>query len=610
MSEDRILQEAISAIENGQRARARDLLTRLLRQDQSRVEVWLYMSAVVETPKERIFCLENVLKYDPDNETAANGLVLLGTMPPDERRTAVRPFNERKRAESEIFDAQGDASGTGKRAFTKVPTGQMLSLIFASLMAVALIFVGIFGNPFYKPGANAAGSGAPTATIRPLGMLGPTSTTIPTGTPEGGVPTDNPSKPTALSFFVSETYTPTPLYVNTPHPNNEAYEAGIRSLNSGNYGQAIALFEQALDQLDETDDDLDIRYYIALAMLYGGDLEDAKREFDLILQEDSLFAPAYLGRAKARLSMQPNINVAADIYKAIGIDSEYVAAYLMMAEFRLERDEPEEAMPFIMQLVDFAPDNAWGQHYLAEAYLALGESENALEPAQRAHELDVTLVRNYFTLGRALVENGRAREGYGYLDLFLRYDENKDNPMALYMFGRANQAYGNHAEAIANFEKAYSFRRNMYDMSHYWAVSLVATQDYERALERVAVPIERIEGWFDPYLVRAQAYFYMEEYAKAKETIEEGAEFATAAEQLANLYFWRGLIYEELGYPNIAQDNWNALIEMDPEDVPRDYLLEARSRVTPVAATKTLVAATKTPLALTPTRVVTQTPTP
>ena len=78
MSEDRILQEAIEAIEKGQRARARDLLTRILRKEPARTDCWLYMSAVVETTKERTFCLENALKYDPENDTALQGLVMLG----------------------------------------------------------------------------------------------------------------------------------------------------------------------------------------------------------------------------------------------------------------------------------------------------------------------------------------------------------------------------------------------------------------------------------------------------------------------------------------------------------------------------------------------------
>jgi hypothetical protein len=58
------------------------------------------------------------------------------------------------------------------------------------------------------------------------------------------------------------------------------------------------------------------------------------------------------------------------------------------------------------------------------------------------------------------------------------------------------------------------------------------------------------------------------------------------------------------------------LVEMDAEDVPPEYLLEAQTRVTPVAPTKTpfvptsTYVPTKTPFAPTPTRTPTKTPTP
>jgi Tfp pilus assembly protein PilF len=53
MPEDIMLQEAVEAIRQGQRGRARDLLTRLLRADPSNTQYWLWMSSVVETPKEQ-----------------------------------------------------------------------------------------------------------------------------------------------------------------------------------------------------------------------------------------------------------------------------------------------------------------------------------------------------------------------------------------------------------------------------------------------------------------------------------------------------------------------------------------------------------------------------
>ncbi|MCX8024749.1 MAG: hypothetical protein N3A60_06075, partial [Thermanaerothrix sp.] len=85
MVDDQILTEVRNALAQGQRARARDLLTRLLRRDPNQPEYWLWMSAAVETPKERLYCLREVLRLDPDNLDARRGLILMGALPRDER---------------------------------------------------------------------------------------------------------------------------------------------------------------------------------------------------------------------------------------------------------------------------------------------------------------------------------------------------------------------------------------------------------------------------------------------------------------------------------------------------------------------------------------------
>ena len=61
MADDKMLQEAIEAVDNGHRDRARDLLTRLLKANQTNPKYWLWMSSVVESTKERIYCLQKVL---------------------------------------------------------------------------------------------------------------------------------------------------------------------------------------------------------------------------------------------------------------------------------------------------------------------------------------------------------------------------------------------------------------------------------------------------------------------------------------------------------------------------------------------------------------------
>jgi hypothetical protein len=82
-TEENMFREVMGAISQGQRARARDLLTRLLKTNQGNVEYWLWMSSVVDTPQERIYCLETILRLEPNNPIAKRGLILAAHCPCD-----------------------------------------------------------------------------------------------------------------------------------------------------------------------------------------------------------------------------------------------------------------------------------------------------------------------------------------------------------------------------------------------------------------------------------------------------------------------------------------------------------------------------------------------
>ena len=81
--ENTAYQEALAAIQNGEKSRARDLLTRLIKTNPNNSAYWLWMSAVVESSRELTFCLKETLKRDPQNVTARRGLILQGELPPD-----------------------------------------------------------------------------------------------------------------------------------------------------------------------------------------------------------------------------------------------------------------------------------------------------------------------------------------------------------------------------------------------------------------------------------------------------------------------------------------------------------------------------------------------
>jgi tetratricopeptide (TPR) repeat protein len=71
---DELLREGIAAAKSGQRERARDLLMRIVEQDQENVMAWLWLSGVVDSLDDREVCLENVLALDPANAAARKGL--------------------------------------------------------------------------------------------------------------------------------------------------------------------------------------------------------------------------------------------------------------------------------------------------------------------------------------------------------------------------------------------------------------------------------------------------------------------------------------------------------------------------------------------------------
>ena len=81
---DAVFQDALEALRGGNKKRARELLTGLLKTDQNNAAYWVWLSATMDTPKERIYCLETALRLDPANAAAKRGLILHGALPPDE----------------------------------------------------------------------------------------------------------------------------------------------------------------------------------------------------------------------------------------------------------------------------------------------------------------------------------------------------------------------------------------------------------------------------------------------------------------------------------------------------------------------------------------------
>jgi hypothetical protein len=91
MAANDLLREGIAAAKAGQREHARDLLMRVVEQDEENALAWLWLSGVVDSLDDREICLENVLALDPDNDAARRGLAWMrkqkGTRAPSSTET-------------------------------------------------------------------------------------------------------------------------------------------------------------------------------------------------------------------------------------------------------------------------------------------------------------------------------------------------------------------------------------------------------------------------------------------------------------------------------------------------------------------------------------------
>src|SRR5512132_3219595 len=137
---DAVFQEAVEALRVGNKSRARELLTGLLKTDQNNATYWVWMSATVDTSKERIYCLQTAFKLDPQNAAAKRGLILHGALPADE---TIQPFpvNRPRAWEEKLLLAHEKPKLKGWAAVRASPVARIGGFIaLGALIVVAVVF--------------------------------------------------------------------------------------------------------------------------------------------------------------------------------------------------------------------------------------------------------------------------------------------------------------------------------------------------------------------------------------------------------------------------------------------------------------------------------------
>jgi len=195
--EELLFKEAMEAIDKKEIAKAREIMTRLLQRNRSNADYWVWMSALVETVKEREFCLREARKINPVHPMVIQGLRWLGE--PIEDSNPLPPVDAEKLKWKTTLEAEVQPSRPASRPKTRLSSWIALG-VTVTVLVVALIFIA--RSQRFRPD---------TSPILRFSLTPP-----PTATSES-TPTAEITGQLPLWAALKATYTATPIYAATPH---------------------------------------------------------------------------------------------------------------------------------------------------------------------------------------------------------------------------------------------------------------------------------------------------------------------------------------------------------------------------------------------------------
>ena len=608
MAEDRpddtMFQDAVEALRHGDKARAKELITLLLKADQNNPTYWIWLSAAVDNTKERIYCLQTALKLDPENGTAKRGLILLGALAPDE---SIQPFpmNRPRAWEDKLLLANEKPKEKGFRVIAKSPIVRLIGMM---VIGVGLVSVLIFG--FVLPNQNRV---APTTTNTP--GPSPTFTATPTLFGATAEPTRVFIGPTPLWMLVPQTYTPTAVYVNTPRvpEAKDQYRLAQDAYKKGDWDGYIASMQIILVYEPNA---ADVHYLIGEAYRFKGDTANALASFKDAEDIDPNFSAPYLGEARVRLLRDPGYNAEKLLDKAIDLDPDYGEAYLERAKYLILRKKAEAAIVDLNRASALMPNSPDVYLAYASAYLALDENASALEAAEKALSMDITSLPVYEMLGRLYLENGQYQRSVETLEVYLVYEP--EDALALARLGQAYYEIGEYESAVNALDRATTINRTGLRkyLLYRGLAHLELGDDIEQAVEDLEDGKDADDESYNANLALLRGYFAAEKYGSAFLQVEALKSLAETDEETAIMLYWRGLVQEKREEPKDAIKAWKELLKMDEDVMTEEMRKEAEAhllKLVPATATATQWTSTPAPkktATSTPAKGVTKTATP
>ena len=265
---DDLLQQGIAAYKAGNQDKARGLFIALVRQNPNSEQAWGWMSSVCNTDRERIHCVKQVVRINPNNEKARQHLEQLLTPTP-----SLAPEPQPSPVTSVPVSPVPSASKTSKNTgFTQTQLFVLLGLVATLFLMVGAAFLFLFTEKdqavvVVSPTSLVALSVSntpfptqvpPTATLIPTYEYKPTFTALPSPT----------------SFVVGTLFAPTPRPQQAQSSSSNPPVANSGSSCSSQLDYAAAMHQYYLDAIDYV--------HAPLINLYQSWIDEAARNRDAL----------------------------------------------------------------------------------------------------------------------------------------------------------------------------------------------------------------------------------------------------------------------------------------------------------------------------------------
>ncbi len=511
---------------------------------------------------------------------APDGVPLIGPTQVSEAQRDAEPILRRLRDESlmrvpQIQWAPPEKLQVRQRSLLSAFSPLMIvavggAVIVILVVVISSVIIGIISGrrPLGVANIGSGPSGPIVPTVHPSPV--PTRTATPPGTVFNPGPTqDAGAAPHGVPSFGK--LTPTPLYINTPHPESPPMREAVLALARNDYTAALGALQRARDNNVDTVDG----YYIEGMSLAGlGQKDRAIEAFNNGLDKDSNFAPLHAGLGYVYLLKGNADKAHSESEKANNLDAKLLLPYLTLAQLDTDNGDYNEALAVIKS----GKDKLGGYDVnllVAEGnvYLAQGNFKQATVLGNLAYYIDPTAEGSALLVARGRMGLGLTNSAIITLEDYLdKYNPSSSEGWAL--LSRAYKSVGRQSDALTANSRALQLSGNAVDALVSRGLLYLDQGKYQLACDDLGKALQGDDQNYDARVGRATCSFYLGDTKQALEDFNFVRAATPGKPEIETLYV-QALVKDE---------QWNDVISVAAaafrrgllNDEQRGFVLEAQ----------------------------------